>query len=154
MVHHRKQPKHRTRSSTPIWPFVIIGLSSAWGALVFFPRPIAVPGYTVLLVIGAIIATIGGIRMAISPFQESASCGLMYTYVPRYWLYYLVTRRQRMLRPFLWHLGGDILAIASFIALTTRVAVEPVHHPVNIHPDITAQASVATIIAASDMPGN
>jgi hypothetical protein len=153
-IHHRTKSKSRRTSRTPIWPFAIIGLSSVWAGLVFFPRDIAVPGYIALLAIGAIVATVGAIRMAISPFQESASCGLMYTYVPRYWLYYLVTRRQRMLRPFLWHIGGDALAIASFVALTARMAIDPVHHHVNPPSAVAVEASVPTLVANGDGPGN
>jgi hypothetical protein len=148
-VHPRKKI-----TRTPMWPFVVIGLSAAWVTFGFVDRAIAVPGYTVLLIVGAVIATVGGIRMAISPFQESASCGLMYTYVPRYWFYYLVTRKQRMLRPFLWHLCGDVLAIASFVALSAKVAIDPVRMHTNSISAVAAQAWVPTIIANGDDPGH
>jgi hypothetical protein len=153
-----KKPVHHHRKSytakTAVWPYAVIGLSVAFIALAFAPRQIALPGFIALLIIGVIVATVAGIRMAISPFEESASCGLMYTYVPRYWLYYLVTRKRRMLRPFLWHLGGDALAIASFVALSARVATDPagmIEHTKSHQTATVAQQPLsATMVANSN----
>jgi ribosomal protein S27E len=63
----------------------------------------------ILFLTSVVLMLHGGLRMLITPFQEDIVCGLLYLFVPFYWLYYVITRWDEMSNPFLTALGGWLL---------------------------------------------
>jgi hypothetical protein len=76
-------------------------------------------------VFGYLMMTYYGIRMIITAFYESTTCGLLFLFVPLYQLYYLITRWQRMSSFFLMQLMGlavvmlgvGMIVVAPYMAI-------------------------------------
>jgi len=81
------------------------------------PARVAISGYSFLFLTGVLIVLATWLWMLVIPFRESFVCGLLYVFVPIYWIYYLITRWRVTLRPTLWHLGGIVLGAVAVIAI-------------------------------------
>ena len=58
-------------------------------------------------VIGSIVATVANIKILVNCFAEDIICGLLYLFLPFYFLYYLVTRWEENKELFIISLIGD-----------------------------------------------
>lgn len=73
---------------------------------------------TGLFIAGALLGLVAGLWGIGVAFGEDILCGLMYLFVPFYWLYYLVTRWSEMRKPFFLGLGGaGLYMIAIMMAI-------------------------------------
>jgi len=63
----------------------------------------------ILMVVTYLIILSSWIWIVAIAFKESVGCGLLFSLIPFYSLYYIVTRWSRVREPFLIHLVGWIL---------------------------------------------
>jgi hypothetical protein len=101
-------------------PYVAIALVMLLVGFAGMPARVAISGYSFLFLAGVLIALATGLWMLVIPFRESLVCGLLYVFVPIYWIYYLITRWRVTLRPTLWHLGGIVLGAVAVIAIAVE----------------------------------
>ena len=67
-----------------------------------------------LLVVGYIIMLVSWGWITINAFRESLPCGLLFSFIPPYSIYYIFTRWDQSKEPFILHLVGWVV---FFIAL-------------------------------------
>ncbi len=102
---------------------IVIGVSAALGVgllccvLSLLHWGFAFPA----ILIGMALGATGGIWHLVLAFQEDPICGIMCMFVPFYSLYYLITRWDETMRPFLVNLAGTFLLFAAFICLIAMV---------------------------------
>lgn len=80
-----------------------------------------VPGIAMLYIILALITGValslwGGIKLLVTAFQEDAICGVMFLFVPFYWLYFTITRWHETSKPFIVYALG-VVAVLSAIGM-------------------------------------
>lgn len=63
------------------------------------------------LILGSIVAIIGGVWMLILAFQESILIGLAYMFIPFFSIYFAITRWQYAKIPFIINLAGIALML-------------------------------------------
>jgi WD40 repeat protein len=113
--------RHSRGNKSPGVPtYVAVGIAGFLVLLLlasFLSHSVAMVFSILVLLAGIVVYLGGGLWMLITPFRESAVCGLLYLFLPFYPLYYLVSRWEDMKRPFLCAIGGFGILLTGVLAL-------------------------------------
>lgn len=89
---------------------LICGLVLAGGLIFIFP-PAAIALAILVVIAGWGLGIVGGIGLIVRAFQEDVVCGILYIFVPFYWLYYLVSRWDDNYPFGECHVGGVLITL-------------------------------------------
>lgn len=120
----KRRKRQREYSSDNVMTIATIGCAAL--GLVFALLGLAHPGFlTVSILIGVIMCAVGDIWVIVIAFQEDAMCGCLCLLFAPYSLYYVVTRWDETMRPFLLYLAGFLLLVGSAVCAGAVVLKNP-----------------------------
>jgi len=111
-----RRARKRVKVAKQLW-FALAGLGAFLVlviACIVSPALMAMAGIG-LVVLGGLACIVGAFWGLGTAFAEDVVCGLMYIFVPFYWLYYLASRWQEMKRPFLLYAAGILGLFAGIV---------------------------------------
>jgi hypothetical protein len=68
-----------------------------------------------LILVGVVVGSVGGIWLLVKGFQESAMWGLGMLFIPLVSLFFVITHWEDAKKPFLYNIGGVVLIFIGAI---------------------------------------